>query len=86
MGLITVKYENICSVSYDSICCVSNLEYGFDCVFDDTCVGSLPGTIHLKVDEAAIPVAIAQCKSPVSLKPKIMKLDELEKNRGDSKS
>ena len=78
MNLITANYENIDSMNYDNICHVSVSQH--DAVFNDFGVGSLPGKVHLTVDENAIPVAIAKCKSPTNLKPRVKKkIDEMLK-------
>ena len=78
MNLITANYENIASINYDNVCHVSVSQH--DAVLNDSGVGSLPGNVHLTVDENAIPVAIAKCISPKNLKPRVKKkLDEMVK-------
>ncbi len=67
MGLITVNYENI-----SNVCDLSMYD-----VFSEE-LGTLPGKVHLTLEENVKPVAISSCRMPINLKTKIkQKLDEM---------
>ena len=70
MRLITVNYENICTVKHD-------LLMKYEEVFSDK-VGTLPGVVHLTIDETVAPVAVPSCRIPISMKRKVeKKIDEM---------
>ena len=63
MKLITVNYENICTVKNDVL-------MRYEEVFSDG-VGNLPGVVHLTIDETVAPVAVPSCRIPISMKRKV---------------
>ena len=77
MGLITVNYENICVVN--------DVFSEYSDVFSDD-LGTLPGNVHLTIDETVQPVAITSCRLPISQKGKVKEiLENMEKKNIVSK-
>lgn len=73
MDLLTVNYENIKAVKCD------NVIDEFQDVFGEE-LGVLPGKVRLTVDPQAKPVAVANCRVPISIKEKVkQKLCDMEK-------
>ena len=72
MGLIKVRYDRICTVGEDTIF------KEFSDVFEGG-IGTLPGEVHLTVDESVKPEAVTKCRLAVNLKKKVkQKLDTME--------
>ncbi|XP_070173478.1 uncharacterized protein [Littorina saxatilis] len=66
MNLITVHYENlesIMNVEQDQLA-------SFADVFENS-VGSLPGVVHLEVDDTVVPVISPACRVPFAMKSKV---------------
>ena len=73
MGLINVRYDRICSMTQGTIL----TEYTD--VFEGD-VGTLPGTVHLTLDESVLPEAVTKSRVAISLKRKVKrKLDKMVK-------
>lgn len=79
MGFITINYGSFKSVQ--SIIKTSNdLIEKYAEVFNTTKLGSLPGTVHLKIDLDVTPVVSPIRRVPVALKRKLKEeLDHMEK-------
>lgn len=74
MGLVEVKYENICSV--DTPLTADQLKKEYPDVFEGT--GLLEGKYHIELDTSVRPVVHPPRKVPVALKQKLKKeLDQL---------
>ena len=76
MKLITINYDKIQSVKKSLSTKMDVMEEYADVFAEE--IGSLPGKVHLHVDETVQPVAVASCRVPVSVKKKVTeKLEEL---------
>ena len=72
MGLIEVRYDRICTVTEDVIF------KEFSDVFEGG-IGTLPGKVHLTLDESVKPEAVTKCRVAINLKKKAkQKLDNME--------
>ena len=72
MGIIQVRYDQICSVKED------NIFKEFKDVFEGG-IGTLEGKVHLTLDETAKPEAITKSRVSINLKNKAKeKLDKME--------
>ena len=76
MKLLTINYDKIQSVKKSLSTKMDVMEEYADVFAEE--IGSLPGKVHLNVDETVQPVAVASCRVPVSVKKKVTeKLEEL---------
>ena len=72
LGKAASEQMELITVNYDNINAISVIPKGYEEVFRNE-VGTLPGMVHLTVDETVQPYAIAKCRIPVSLKKKVEK-------------
>ena len=72
LGLDTAQKMNLITVVSDNIECVASITVAdkYPSLFSGN-LGSLPGVVHLKVDECIEPVVMPSHKVPLSLQPNL---------------